>query len=93
MQLNELELAKWFEDVLEITLSDAEMNIANIEPMEWSRVLIAGTSLGITCLTVLFRFSQLNNDGDCKEVVSGKLEGALDRFLEAKFDIANTGNY
>jgi hypothetical protein len=38
LQLNEFELAEWFEDILEVGFSDAEMDITHIESVKWRRV-------------------------------------------------------
>lgn len=64
LQLNKLELAEWFENIGEIVFGNAEMDVTNIEPVEWCGVLIACSSLGVASLAVLLRFSQLRNDGN-----------------------------
>jgi hypothetical protein len=38
LQLNEFELAEWFEDILEVGFSDAEMDITHIESVKWRGV-------------------------------------------------------
>jgi hypothetical protein len=40
LQLNKLELAEWFEDIGEIFLSNAEMDITDIESVEWCSVVV-----------------------------------------------------
>jgi hypothetical protein len=64
LQLDKLKFAKRFEDVLEVILSNAEVNITHIESVEWCRVRWARASLGVASLAVLFGFGKLRNNGN-----------------------------
>jgi hypothetical protein len=90
LQLDKFQLAKGLEDILKIALSDAEVNITNVKPVEWRRVLTAGTGLGVTCLAVLFRFGQLRDDGNAQKLLSGELNRGLNGLLVPKFNVTDT---
>lgn len=60
--MDELELAKRFEDVLQIALSDAEMDIPYVEPMEWDLVGVAAGGLRVASLTILLGLGELGDD-------------------------------
>jgi hypothetical protein len=90
LQLNEFKLAEWFEDILEVGFSDAEMNITHIESVKWCRVTRARAGLRITCLAVLFGFGKLDDDGNAYKRLAGKLNRSGNRFFASKFDITDT---
>lgn len=60
--MDELELAERFEDILQIALSDAEMDIPYVEPMEWDLVGVAAGSLRVASLTILLGLGELGDD-------------------------------
>jgi hypothetical protein len=64
LELHKFKLTEWFEDILEITLSNAEMDISNVEPMKRNRVMIATGGFRITGQTILLSFGQLGDDWD-----------------------------
>ncbi len=64
LQLNKLKLTEGFEDILQVTFSDAEMYVPNIQPMEWNLIRIGRGRLRISSLAVFLRFGKLSNDGD-----------------------------
>lgn len=64
LQLDKFEFAKRLKDVLEVTFSDAEMNVTHVQPVKWSSVIVAAAGLRIAGLAVLFRFSQLRDNGN-----------------------------
>jgi hypothetical protein len=53
-------------------------------------MLTASAGLGVTSLTVLFRFGQLRNDGDSQKLLPSKLNGGLDGLLVLKFNVTDT---
>ena len=64
LQLDKLKLAKGLEDVLQVTLSDAEVDVAYVEPVERDRVRVAGARVRVARLTVLLGLGQLRDDRD-----------------------------
>lgn len=90
LQLNKFELAEWFEDILEVGFSDAEMNITHIESVKWRGVTRARAGLRVTCLAVLFGFGKLNDNGNAYERLASKLDRSGDGFFASEFDVADT---
>lgn len=64
LELNKLKFAKGLEDVLKILLSDAEVDIANVQTVEGDRVGVVSGAARLADLTVLLSFGELDNDGD-----------------------------
>lgn len=64
LELGELKLAKRLEDVLKILLSDAEVDIANIQTVKGDRVRVATSGARFANLAVLLSFGQLDNNWD-----------------------------
>lgn len=64
LQLDEFEFAKWLKNILEVTLSDTEMNVTHIQPVEGGRMIVARAGFGVASLAVLFSLSQLGDDRD-----------------------------
>ena len=63
LQLNKFELAKRFEDVLQVTLGDAEMDIANVQTVERNGAgVVMGRAFASSSLTILLGLRQLGND-------------------------------
>ena len=57
LQLDKVKFAKRLENILQIALSDTEMNITDIQPMEGNRLLIVvGVSIRIASLTIFLGF-------------------------------------
>lgn len=64
LQLDKLELTKWLEDVLQILLCNAEVDIANIQPVKGDRGRMLARGLRVADLAVLLSLSKLDNDGN-----------------------------
>lgn len=64
LELDEFELAKRLEDILKILLSDAEVDIANVQTVEGDRVGVASGGASLADLTVLLSFGKLDDDRD-----------------------------
>lgn len=64
LELDKLQLAKWLEDVLKILLSDAEVDVANIQAVEGDRVGVASSAARLADLTILLSLGELDDDGD-----------------------------
>lgn len=64
LELHELEFAKRLEYVLQVTFSDAEMDVSYIKPMEWNLIRVVACGFRIPGLTVLLRFGELSDDGN-----------------------------
>lgn len=62
LQLDELEFAKWLENILQIALSDAEMDVAYIQPMKRNLMGVAVCGFWVTSLAILFRLRKLSNN-------------------------------
>ena len=53
LQLNKLELSKRFEDVLQVTLGDAEMDVANIQTVKRNGTgIMMGRAFASSSLTI-----------------------------------------
>jgi hypothetical protein len=89
--LNKFKLSEWLKDILQILFSDAEVNVSNVEAMKRDRVMIATLSLGIAGLTILLCLSELCDNGDPKELLSGHLYCEWDRIFALELHIAYTG--
>ena len=65
LQLNKIKLAKGLKDVLEVGFVDAEMDVADIQPMKRNRVMVSSNvPIGVPGLSVLLSLSQLSYNGD-----------------------------
>lgn len=62
LELNELEFAEWLEDILKILLSDAEVNIANVQTVERDRVGVATGAARLADLSILLSFGKLDDN-------------------------------
>lgn len=62
LQLDELQLSEWLENVLEVILGDGEVDVADVEAVERNTVRLGGTTLAGLGDTILFCFSELGND-------------------------------
>lgn len=78
LQLYELELAKRLKDIGEIFFCDREVNVANIQTVEWdARILRVSTTFGVACLTILFCLCELDDDRNAKKFLACKLQSFL----------------
>lgn len=66
LELYELQLTKRFEDGLEIVLGDGEVDVADVETMEWNAVRLGCAAFAGSRLTVLLCFSKLCDDRDAE---------------------------
>ena len=64
LELDELELAKGLEDILEILLGDAEVDVADVETVKGDGIGMIAAALSIANLTVLLGFGKLDNNRD-----------------------------
>lgn len=63
LKLNELKFSEGLKYILKIAFSNTEMDVANIQPMEWNGVMVAACStFRIAGLAILFSLGQLSND-------------------------------
>ncbi len=91
LQLDKFEFAERFEDVLQITFSDAEMNITHIKSMEWDLVVrVAGSGFSISNLAVFLGLRELSDYGNPEELLSRELNSGWNRFLILELNIANS---
>jgi hypothetical protein len=90
--LNKLELAERLEDILKIAFSDAEMNVADIETVEGNGVMIATGGFRVSCLSILFCFSKLRDDGYAQKLLASQLNRERDRFFLFEFNVADSGS-
>jgi hypothetical protein len=90
LQLNKLELAERLKHILKIAFSNAEMDIAYIKTVEGNGVVIATGGFRVSCLSILFCFSKLRDDGDAQKLLASQLNRERDRFFLFKFNVANT---
>jgi len=77
LQLHEFELAEGLEDVPEVVLGDGEVDVADVETVEWYSIGLGGGAFGVAGLAVLLCFSELGNDRNADELLSGELNGFL----------------
>lgn len=75
---------------MEIALSDAEMNVADIETVEGNGIVVATGGFRISCLSVLLCFSKLRDDGYSQKLLASQLNGKRDRFFLFEFNVADT---
>lgn len=71
LQLDKLQLTKGREDLLKVFLGDREMNVSNVESVERYAVRLGWGAVSDTSLSVLLGFSQLNDDRNTQELLSG----------------------
>jgi hypothetical protein len=89
-----LKLTKGLEDLLEILLGDAEVDVADVETVEGSAIGTRGsTALGGTSSTVLLSFSQLGNDGDALEFLASQLQCLRNRLFSFELNVADARGY
>lgn len=62
LKLDELEFAEWLEDILKILLSDAEVNIANVQTVERDRVGVTAGAARLADLSILLSFGELDDN-------------------------------
>lgn len=62
LKLDKFEFAEWFKDILDIILSDTEMNVTNIQPVKRRRCRLPTASFRVAGQSILLRFGQLSND-------------------------------
>jgi hypothetical protein len=89
-----LKLTIRLEDLLEIRLGDTEMNVADIEPVEWRSVgTWSSAALRGPSGTVLLGFGKLRNDGDTFELLAGQLKSLGNRLFVLELNVTNAGIY
>lgn len=64
LELGELKLAKRLKHILKILLSDAEVDVSNVQTVEGDRVWVAAGGTSLTDLSVLLSLGKLYNDWD-----------------------------
>lgn len=62
LKLDKLEFAEWLEDILKILLSDAEVNIANVQTVERDRVGVTAGAAGLADLSILLSLGELHDN-------------------------------
>lgn len=90
LELNELQLTERLEDVLKILFVDREMDVADVETVEWNAVRLSGVALGVAGLAVFLCFSELRNDRDAAKLLPGESDGFLYRSFVLELDVSNT---
>lgn len=64
LKLGEFELAKGLKHILKILLSDAEVDVANVQTVEGDRVGVTAGGAGLADLAILLSFGKLHNYWD-----------------------------
>lgn len=64
LKLGELELAKRLKYILKILLSDAEVDVANVQTVKRNRVGVTPSGASLADLAVLLSFGKLDNNWD-----------------------------
>jgi hypothetical protein len=64
LQLYELKFTKRLEYCLQVLLSDIEVDVAYIEPVERNRVRVSSRCFLVANLAILLRFGKLDDDGN-----------------------------
>lgn len=64
LELHKLERTKWLEDILKILLSDAKVDVADIQTVEWDRVRVSTSRFRGADLAILLSFGKLDDDGN-----------------------------
>lgn len=62
LELDELELAEWLEDILQILLGNAEVDVSHVETVERNRVGVVSSGLRGAHLAVLLSLGKLDDD-------------------------------
>jgi hypothetical protein len=90
--LNELELAERLEDILKVAFSNTEMNVADVETMEGNGIVVPTNGFRVSCLSILFCFSKLRDDGYAQKLLASQLNRERDRFFLFEFNVADSGS-
>ena len=90
LELHELELTKRLEDILEVVFGDGEVDVADVETVEWDAVGLSSCRLGGACLTVLLCFRELCDDWNAEQLLSCERNSFLHRVFFFEFDVTNT---
>ena len=77
LQLYKLKLAERFEDVLEVIFVDGEVDVADVETVEWDAVGLRGGAFGGASLTVFLCLGELCDDGDAEKLLSCQSDSFL----------------
>jgi hypothetical protein len=86
-----LKLAERLENLLEVRLGDAEVDVANVETVEGCAVE-AGCSaaLGGSSRAVLLSFGKLRDDGDALEFLTSQFQSFRNRFLILELNVTDS---
>lgn len=105
LKLNLFNLSEWRKNSLDIIFCKVEMDISNVQTMNWCLFRRSGaTTKSVlhkksgyirsssieTSLTIFLRFSNLNNDGNPKKSLSGHTDSFRNRPWITKFNISDT---
>lgn len=93
LKLDILEFAKRLKDGLQVLFRDVEVDITNIEAVERNGIRVCTRRLGIASLSILLSFSELDDNRNTCQWLSGELKCLLNRFFVFKFNITNSGNH
>jgi hypothetical protein len=89
LQLNKLQLTERLKDLFKVLLGDGEVNVADIETVEWNARLLLGCAFCGSSLSVLLSLGELGDDRDAEKLLSREVNGSLHGRLVLELDIAN----
>lgn len=91
LQLNLSQFSEWLKDGSKLLFVDAEVDVANIQPVERHTIGIAVASvLVLARLAILLGLGELNNDRNAAKFLASQRNSSFDRFLILEFNITNT---
>ena len=64
LELDEIKLSERLEDILQITLGDAEMDIPYVESVKWYLIWVVAAGFRVASLAILLGFCELGDDGN-----------------------------
>ena len=64
LELDEFQFSKWLEDILQVTFSNAKMDVADVEPVERYRIRITTACIWIARLAIFLCLRKLSDDGN-----------------------------
>ena len=66
------------------------MDVADVKTVKRNGVVVATRGFGVPCLSILFCFSKLRDDGYSQKLLASQLNRERDRFFLFEFNVADT---
>ena len=92
LELDIFKFTKWFENGLQVLLSDVEVDVADIEAVKRDGIGVATRRFGVASLSILLSLCELHNDRNTCQWLSSELKCLLNSFFIFKFNITDSKN-